>query len=102
MRLFIVTCLKEYNEQVIKIFRESNIDIFSATPVVGYKQYTPVSLLENWFASGEEPFDSLMIFSFTSVENAEQGMNRINAFNKETDTKFPIHAFVVPVEKSTM
>jgi hypothetical protein len=101
MKLFIVTCLKEYQDDVIKIFRKANIEAFSVTPVVGYKDNSPVTLLENWFASGDEQFDSLMIFSFTGVENVEYGMNEIEAFNRETKTKFPVHAFVVPVEEST-
>ena len=37
MKLFIVTCLKEYQDDVIKIFKKAQISVFSVTDVVGFK-----------------------------------------------------------------
>jgi hypothetical protein len=39
MKFFIVTCLKECQEDVTKIFKEANIHAFSATDVIGFKGY---------------------------------------------------------------
>ncbi len=102
MKLLIVTCLKEYQDDVIKIFKKADIHAFSATQVIGYKDNNPPDLIENWFASGDELFDSLMIFSITAAENAEHGMNGIKIFNKETKTNFPVRVFIVPVERSSI
>lgn len=100
MKLFIVTCLKEYREDVYKIFKQSNIHVFSVTDVIGFKDDQALNLLEDWFASGDERFDSMMLFSFTADENAEHGMELIKKYNEENETGFPIRAFIVPVENS--
>ena len=100
MKLFIVTCLKEYQDDVAKIFKQANIHVFSATPVIGFRDNQPMDIMDSWFASGEEKMDSLMIFSFTATENADQGMQLIKNYNQQTETVFPVRSFIVPVEKS--
>ncbi|MGG9964174.1 hypothetical protein [Ferruginibacter sp. SUN106] len=100
MKFFIVTCLKEYQEEVVKIFKAATINAFSATDIIGFKDNQSPRLLEEWFASGEEKFDSTMLFSFTSAENAMLAMELIKKFNEANGTNFPIRAFVVPVERS--
>ncbi len=102
MKLFIVTSLKDYQDAVIKIFKEAKITVFSIIDVVGFKDDHPANILEDWFASGDEKFDSRMIFSFTADENAAHGMELIEKYNQSNDTGFPIRAFIVPVEKSNL
>ncbi len=101
MKFFIVACLKEYQEEVIKIFKQAHIHVFSTTDVTGFKDNQPLNLLEDWFASGEEKFDSLMLFSFTPAANAEQAMKLIQHYNEAANTDFPVRAFIVPVEKTS-
>lgn len=101
MKLFIVTCLKEFQEDVTKIFKAAAIHVFSATDVTGFKDNQTLNLMEDWFASGDEKFDSLFIFSFTPEENALTGLDMIKKYNEETGTRFPVRAFIVPVEKSS-
>jgi len=101
MKFFIVTCLKEYQDDVCKIFKEAKINVFSATDVIGFKDGEVANLLQDWFASGDEKFDSLFVFSFTADENAEYGMELIKKYNTETETNFPVRAFIVPVEKAS-
>lgn len=102
MKFFIITCLNEYRDEVIKIFKEAGISAFSVTDVTGFKDNHVEGLLDGWFASGDEKFDSLVIFSFTAVANAEKGMELINEYNKTSETTFPIRAFIVPVEKTNL
>ena len=101
MKFFIVTCLKEYQEDVTKIFKEANIHVFSATDVIGFKDNPSPNLLEEWFAAGDEKFDSMMLFSFTANENAENGIELIKNYNEQSETHFPVRAFIVPVEKTS-
>jgi hypothetical protein len=101
MKFFIVTSLKDYQEDVQKIFKAANIHVFSATDVIGFKDNQTPNMLEEWFASGDEKFDSLFIFSFTNDENAEHAMELIKKYNEENQTPFPIRAFIVPVEKAS-
>lgn len=100
MKLFIVACLKDNEVDVQQIFKKANINVFSSTDVKGFKQNDSVNLLENWFASEEETFDSMFVLSFTTSENTEKGLELIKAYNNKNDSQFPIRAFVVPVEKS--
>jgi hypothetical protein len=100
MKLLAVTCLKEYLNNVSKIFKQANIDVFSTSEIVGHRNGAPLNLLENWFTSGGEQVDSMMIFTFTSATNAEHGMALIKDYNVSLKENFPVRAFVVPVEKS--
>ena len=101
MKLFIVTCIKENQAQVQKIFKQSKISAFSAADITGFKDNQPASLLQDWFASGDEKFDSVVVFSFTGTENTDQAIELIKKYNEESATDFPIRAFVVPVEKAS-
>ena len=101
MKFFIVICLKEYQDEVYRIFKQANIHVFSATDVVGFKDNQTPDLLEDWFASGDEKFDSLFIFSFTLDEYANNAMELIKKYNDESKTGFPLRAFIVPVEKAS-
>lgn len=101
MKFFIVTCLKEYQDEVCKILKKANIHVFSATDVIGFKDNQTADLLEDWFASGDEKFDSVFIFSFAVDEFANNAMDLINNYNDEHKTGFPLRAFIVPVEKAS-
>ena len=101
MKFLIVTCLKEYQDEVYRIFKQANIHVFSATDVVGFKDNQTPDLLEDWFASGDEKFDSLFIFSFVLDEFASNAMELIKNYNDEHKTGFPLRAFIVPVEKAS-
>jgi hypothetical protein len=101
MKFFIVTSLKEYQDDVCKIFKAANIHVFSATDVIGFKDNQTPNLLSDWFVSDDEKFDSLLIFSFTSSENTDRALELIKEYNETNQTSFPVRAFVVPVEKSS-
>lgn len=99
MKLLIVTCVKECKNDVYKIFKQANINVFSATDLVGFKNNQTFNIAEEWFASGDEKFDSMMVFSFTADENAERGLVLFNNYNETNKPDFPIRAFMLPVEK---
>lgn len=101
MKFLIVTCIKESEEIVLGVFKESKIRVYSSTEIVGFKDNQSPNLLEEWFASGDEKFDSSMLFSFTNDENANLAMELIITYNQNNPTNFPIRAFIVPVEKSS-
>ena len=100
MKLLVVTCLKEYLGDISKIFKQANINVFSTSEIVWHRDGAPLNLLEDWFASGGEEVDSMMIFTFAPAVNAEQGMALIKDYNQTLKQNSPVRAFVVPVEKS--
>lgn len=99
MKIFIATCLKENQADVIHLFKEAGIGVFSATDVIGFKDMPSSDLRDEWFAAGEEQFDSTVLFSFTSAESAAKGLALIQQFNFQNASPFPVRAFIVPVEQ---
>ena len=99
MKLLIITYLKEHATDVEKICKQSDIYVYSTSDVTGFKNGHEPDMLKEWFASGTEKFDSMILFSFTDNEKADKGMTLIKKFNEENQTQFPIKAFIVPVEK---
>lgn len=99
MKLLVVTAVQECLNDVSKIFNQAKISVFSITDTTGIKASESINLIDNWFASGKEKFDSAFIFSFTEMENAEKSLQLINEFNASRTTDFPIRGFIIPVEK---
>jgi hypothetical protein len=101
MKFFIATCIKENQEIVQKLLKDANIIVYSSTDIVGFKDNQQPNLLEEWFAAGDEQFESSMIFSFTIDSNAFKAMDLIKQYNIENQSNFPIRAFIVPVEQTS-
>lgn len=99
MKLIIITCLKEHQEEVTKIFHQAQVYVFSATDIMGFKENDAVNLMDEWFAAGKERFDSVVLFSFTANTNADEVVELVNKHNAKEALQFPIRAFVMPVEK---
>jgi hypothetical protein len=101
MKLLVVTSLKEYQKKVAHILDQAGIAVFSVSETIGFKDHHTTNLLDNWFSSGNEQFDSIFLFSFTEEEKSEHAVDLIKKYNAENETGFPIRAFIVPVDKSS-
>lgn len=101
MKLLIVAALKEYRRTVADILQHAEIKVFSVTETVGYKGDHQLNLLDEWFSAGEENFDSIFIFSFTTDDKAGNALEMIRRYNTDNQSDFPIRAFVVPVEQAS-
>ncbi|RYG29498.1 MAG: hypothetical protein EOO01_38125 [Chitinophagaceae bacterium] len=82
-----------------EIFRETGIEVFSASEIAGFKEGSSEILANNWFGGGGDSYDSLMLFSFTQKEKAEKALQLIAEFNKNEQTKYPVRGFILPVEQ---
>jgi hypothetical protein len=69
---------------------------------IGFKDHSTANLLDNWFGSGKEKFDSIFLFSFTEETKAEKALELIARYNEEHHTGFPVRAFIVSVDKAVM
>jgi hypothetical protein len=101
MKLLLVTSLKEYQKTTASIMDEAGIEVFSVSETIGFKDHKKPNLLDNWFSSGGEQFDSIFLFSFTEERKAERAMELIKKYNEEHKTGFPIRAFIVPVDQAS-
>jgi hypothetical protein len=101
MKLLIVTSLKEHQPDVARLLAQAGITVFSASETTGFKNQGEENLLSNWFARSRDQYNSIFLFSFTTLENAEQALELIREHNRTRETGFPIRAFMLPVEKSS-
>lgn len=102
MKLLIVTCIKEHIQIVETLFSKVGITIFSTTDTTGFKDGRPINLSDNWFGKNGEQYDSVVLFSFTDEGLATRTLSLVNDHNREAQSDYPIHAFIVPIENSTL
>lgn len=101
MKLLVIVCLKEYQEIVAAILRQAEIGVFSVMDATGFKGHHPDNLLDKWFSSGEEFFNSVVQFSFTGEEQAAGALSLVKKYNNDNQTEYPVHTFIIPVEMSS-
>jgi hypothetical protein len=101
MKLLVIVCLKEYQQIVAAILRQAKAGVFSAIDATGFKGHQQDNLVDNWFSSGEEFFNSVVQFSFTQEEQAAVALSLVKKWNNDNQTEYPVHAFIMPVEMSS-
>lgn len=99
MKLVIVTAVKEFQKDVLNLFKKANIENFSSSDIDGHKNGTSVLMASSWFSGGKAGNESQLFFSFTEDEHIEVLFQFIREFNSNLETNNPIKAVVVPIEK---
>ena len=94
-----VTAVEEFQNDVLKLFKNANIENFSSSDIDGYKNRSSLLMASNWFSGLKGGTESSLIFSFTQNENINELFNLIKEFNSNLETNNPIKAIVVPIEK---
>lgn len=100
MKLIVVLSLVDFRESVIKLLHDAGVKRFSTADITGYKDRKTADDL-NWFSSRllRVKTDSLVFFSFAEEQAAEEVVRQVNVLNRATEDNFPVHAFVMDVEK---
>ncbi|MBI3221478.1 MAG: hypothetical protein HYZ44_18350 [Bacteroidetes bacterium] len=101
MKLLIVTSLKDYQKEAIKLFHQAGIKVFSVSKTMGFKEDDSANLMDSWFSNEAEHFDSIVMFSFTTDEKASRALDLVNSYNTDSKIEFPIRAFFMPIEKAS-
>ncbi len=99
-KLLIVTVVSYYEEQVLKLFKEVNIESFSGSRIKGYRDVPTIVANSSWFPSQKGGANSIMFFSFTDDDKIDLFFSLVEKFNKDLKTNNPIHAIVAPIERS--
>lgn len=100
MKLLIVTVVEYYRDDVLKLFKEAKIENFSGSDIDGYKNPEEVMVTKSWFPSQTGGMSSAMFFSFTEDAKINRAFELMKEFNRNIETKNPIRAIVLPIEKS--
>ncbi|WP_341216890.1 hypothetical protein [uncultured Wocania sp.] len=99
MKLVIVTAVEEFQNDVLKLFKEANIESFSSYDINGHKNIPSVLKTSSWFPSESGGNESHLFFSFTDENLIENLFKLIELFNENLETNNPIKAIVLPIEK---
>jgi|SRR5690554_5566117 len=100
MKLLIVTVVDQFEKEVLRLFKESKIESFSGSDIEGFKNVSSFMMNSSWFPSQKSGADSSMFFSFTEDEKIDAFFSLVEQFNQNLETNNPIHAVVVPIERS--
>jgi len=100
MKLLIVTVVEEFQKEILQLFKKANIESYSGSDIEGYKNASSFMMNSSWFPSEKGGADSSMYFSFTEDEKIDLFFTLAIQFNKNMVTNNPIHAVVVPIERS--
>ncbi|MEM0517214.1 MULTISPECIES: hypothetical protein [Aequorivita] len=100
MKLLIVTVVDEFQKEVLQLFKQANIESYSGSDIEGYKNASSFMMNANWFPSQKSGADSSLFFSFTEDKKIDVFFSLVIQFNESLETNNPIHAVVVPIERS--
>ncbi|NOS55529.1 MAG: hypothetical protein HOP37_04650 [Cyclobacteriaceae bacterium] len=101
MKLLVITSLKDYQKEAIKLFHKAGIKVFSVSKTMGFKEDDSVNLMDSWFSNEAEYFDSIVMFSFTTEEKSNKAMELVDSYNTESKIEFPIRVFIMSIEKAS-
>jgi len=99
MKLVIVTAVEEFQKDVLRLFKNANIESFSSSEIDGHKSKSALLMASNWFSGEKSGNESSLFFSFTEDKNIDLLFKIIKEFNANLETNNPIKAVVVPIEK---
>jgi len=99
MKLVMVTAVEEYHNDIMKIFKEADIQNFSESGIDGYKNVPAVLTGSNWFAANKGATDSILLFSFNTEEKINKLFDLIKEYNSTLETNNPVRAIMLPIER---
>ena len=97
--MLVITSVREDLRAVSHIMEKADIAVFSVSETVGHKTEFHEYLPHNWFGTSLEGTHAYFFFSFTDDSKATQALEMVREFNKETGSRFPVRAFVLPVDQ---
>ncbi len=99
MKLLMITSIKEFENDICKLFKNSKIEVYSTYDIQGNKLQEPINIQDNWFSSHRDTFDSKMFLTFTSEELINDLLKEVETYNKEKASNNPVKAIVINIEK---
>ncbi|MEN8187439.1 MAG: hypothetical protein ABFR05_09945 [Bacteroidota bacterium] len=100
MKLLIITAVKDYEKETLKLFKKARINAWSNLDINGFKTADTENLIGNWFSSAAGNVNSVMFFTFTDAQKIDALLEEVKSFNDDGDGYNPIRAIVLDIEKS--
>lgn len=100
MKLLVITAIKEFKKDILKMLKEAGVRNFSYREVTGFQDSSEDRVDLNWFASDMNENESILFYAFVSKENVESFFNLVQIYNSMQGNKSRVHVAVLNIEKS--
>lgn len=100
MKLLVITAIKEFKKDILKMLKEAGVRNFSYREVTGFQDNSEDRVDLNWFASDMNENESILFYAFVSKENVESFFNLVQIYNSMQGNKSRVHVAVLNIEKS--
>lgn len=100
MKLVSITAIKEFEQEIKKILKASEVKTYSYRNVTGFRDSTQDAIGSNWFATEMNENESILFYAFVPMEKAENIFELVEAFNAKEKTLSNIHIAIINIEKS--
>ena len=99
MKLLIVTAVKSYEKEAVKLFKQAGILAFSNTDINGFRALDQEDLIDNWFSSATQHIKSILFFTFSEAEKIDILLKDLEKLNEGIESENPLRAIVLNIEK---
>ncbi len=100
MKLLIITAIKEFEKDVLKILKKGEVKTFTFKDVKGFKDLSEEAMKSNWFASEMNINESILFYAFVKKENVDAVFDLVKTFNEQQESMSQIHLASLNIEKS--
>jgi hypothetical protein len=102
MKLVAVMSLDAYRDDLHRLFREREIEVFSEIDIEGYHhtQTAASGALLGWFGRAATPAYSTLTWAFLPDTQAATLLDAIADFNAARSLDNPVRAFQMPVDQA--
>lgn len=98
MKLLLITCIEEFENDVKNILKHSGVKAFSYQSVKGYKNGKEADV-SNWFVASDSPVDSLLFVAFIESGSADEIFAKAERFNVGRGASSRLHLTCINSEK---
>jgi hypothetical protein len=101
MKLVAVMSLDAYRDDLHRLFRGHEIQVFSEIDIEGYHHTQSAAVPSfGWFGGASTPAYSTLTWAFLPDDEAASLLDAIREYNATHDLDHPIRAFLMPVDQA--
>ncbi|WP_276363045.1 hypothetical protein [Daejeonella sp. H1SJ63] len=100
MKLLVITAIKEFKKDILRMFKEAGVQNFSYREVTGFQDNSEDRVELNWFASDMNENESILFYAFVKKESVDSFFNLVEVYNSKQGNESHVHLAVLNIEKS--
>lgn len=100
MKLLVITAIKEFKKDILKMLKGAGVKNFSYREVTGFRDNSKDSVELNWFASDMNENESILFYTFVNEESVDSLFGLVEVYNSNQANESRVHIVVLNIEKS--